>query len=270
MAEEKKQQTPVGLLESPDTEQEQVDESYDKSPIDAVERPPQKHTSSTETSRPARKKKKRPTKVEIDNRNRAVTEAAIEFQFKQNRLPTVGEIAAETGYSQRQIYSTTAYKEGKIAKKPSKSISDVMGGSVGEIGHYGGKSIQGPTAMRGPASKQIELVAPVEQQDTETKDVGTMELTEDGSYICYLCGCRIPAKLNTDNRCRKCGDRACFSCLELVDTPDGLCAYCDYKARMWHKSAFVCTVIVVIITLCFLLIRLFPEHRQTISNSLGL
>jgi len=111
---------------------------------------------------------------------------------------------------------------------------------------------------------------PVEQQDTETKDVGTMELTEDGSYICYLCGCRIPAKLNTDNRCRKCGDRACFSCLELVDTPDGLCAYCDYKARMWHKSAFVCTVIVVIITLCFLLIRLFPEHRQTISNSLGL
>jgi hypothetical protein len=35
MTEEKKQQTPVGLLARADTQQERVDESYDKSVIDA-------------------------------------------------------------------------------------------------------------------------------------------------------------------------------------------------------------------------------------------
>ena len=253
MAEEKKQQTPVGLLDRPDTEQERVDESDGKTLIDAPERPPQKHTSSTETSRPARKRK-RPTKVDIGDRNRMVAAAAIEFQARYKRLPTVGEIVAETRYSRRQIYSTTAYKEGRIAKKSSKSASDMMGGGVDQTCQYVAESTQGPAATRRPVSKQIELDALVKQRDKEANDLGTTELIEYSSCICYLCGCRIPAKRNTDNKCRKCGNRSCFSCLELEDTLHGLCAYCDHKARMWHKSALICASIVVAVILILLLV----------------
>jgi hypothetical protein len=256
MAEEKKQQTAVGLLERADTQQERVDESYDESLIDAPERPPQKHTSSTETPRPARKKK-RPTKVEIDNRNRAVTAAAIEFQARHNRLPTAGEIAAETRYSRRQIYSTTPYKEGKITKNSSKSTSNMTGGSVGETGHYGGKSIQGPTATRRPERAQIELDALVEQQDSETKDVATADLIQHDSCTCYLCGCGISAKRNTGYKCPKCGNRACSSCLDLLmDTSYGACLICDSKANKLKAMsiAFVGIVIVVVIILSLVVI----------------
>jgi len=267
MTEEKKQQTLVGLLAKPDTQQQRVDESLDKSLIDAPERPPHEHAKSTQTPRPARRKK-RPTKVEMDNRNRVVAMAAVEVQARHDRLPTVGEIAAETGYSRQQIYSTTPYKEGKIAKNSSKSTSDMMGGSAGETEHYGGKSIQSPRTTRRPASEQSEFDALVEQQDAEAKDVGATELIELNSCVCYLCGCGISAKRKTDYKCTRCGNRACSSCLEITDIFHDVCLSCDSKANkrkvMWDTIALVGIVIVVATILCLLLMGLFPEHPQTL------
>ena len=261
MTEEKKQQTLVGLLARTDTQQKRVDESYEKSLIDTPNKRSQKHTKSTQHPRPAQKKR-RPTTVEMENRNTVVTIAAIEFRAKHDRLPTVGEIAAETGYSRRQIYSTTPYKEGKIAKNSSKSASNMPGGRVGEIEQYGEKSIQAPRATRRPASKQIESDPLAEQKDTETKEIGTTELIENNSYICYICGCRISPKRKTEYKCPRCGNRACSSCLEPMDFLRGVCLSCNRRANkrkaIWDIIALVCIVIIVAIVIYLLLMSLFP------------
>jgi len=119
--------------------------------------------------------------------------------------------------------------------------------------------------------KQQTLVGLLAKPDTQQQRVDESldkSLTEHNSCICYLCGCRISAKLNTDYKCPRCGNRACSSCLELTDIFHDVCLSCDSKANkcraMWDTIALVGIVIVVPIVLCLLLMDLFPEHRQTL------
>lgn len=214
-----------------------------------------KRTGSTETPRHARKKK-RATKSEMDNRNAAVTAAAAEFHAGHDRLPTVGEIAAQTGFSRQQIYSTTSYKEGKIARRSSKSASNSMAGKVDQAERIRGKQLQGPGPPRQPLSEQIELAAPADRQDAVRKGVGTTEPIERNSSVCYVCGRGIPAERTTDWRCPRCGKSACSSCLELMDHMHGLCIRCERKANkrkdMWDTIGLAGVILLIIIILVFM------------------
>jgi len=127
MTEEKKQQMTLELLEEADARQERPGESDDRTPVDPPEAPSREQAKDTQTPGPVRRKK-RATKAEMDDRNRLVMMAAIKFQARHERLPTVGEIVAETGYSRRQVYSTTPYKRGKIARDLAKSTSETVSG----------------------------------------------------------------------------------------------------------------------------------------------
>jgi predicted RNA-binding Zn-ribbon protein involved in translation (DUF1610 family) len=254
MTQEKKQKALITPAARAGTEKEAVDKSRDKSLVAAPEEPPRKRTGSTQT-RPARKKK-RATRAEMAHRNAAVTTAAIEFQTRHGRPPTVGEIAAETGCSRQQIYSTTSYKEGKIARNSSKSTSSFMAGKVDRAERIRGKQLQGPETRKQPLSEQIELAGPADGQDAERKVIGTTEPTERDSSVCYLCGCEIPVKRDTDWRCPRCGKSACSSCLELMDHMHGLCIHCKRKANkrkdMWDTIGLVGVILLIIITLVFI------------------
>lgn len=123
--------------------------------------------------------------------------------------------------------------------------------------------------------EQSELDAPAGEQDIETKYVASIELIEHDSGTCYLCGCRISAKGNTDYRCQRCGNRACSSCLELMEIPDDVCLSCDIKANrrkaIRDRIALVGIVTVVVIILYLILYLLlmaaFPQNPQTLFQS---
>ncbi|MHC4355039.1 MAG: hypothetical protein ACYS0H_20240 [Planctomycetota bacterium] len=248
-----------GALATPpagaDTEKKRDGVGCGKSLIDTPEKSARKRTGSTQTPRHARKKK-RATKSEMDNRNAVVTAAAAEFRAEHDRPPTVGEIAAETGFSRQQIYSTTSYKEGRIAKSSSRSSSNFMAGKVDQAERVRGKQLQGPGTRRQLLSEQIEFAAPADRQDAERKGVGTTEPIERDSSVCYVCGCGIPAERNTDWRCPRCGKSACSSCLELMDHLQDLCVPCERKANnrkaMWDTIGLASVILLTIITLVFI------------------
>jgi predicted RNA-binding Zn-ribbon protein involved in translation (DUF1610 family) len=183
----------------------------------------------------------------MDERNRLVTAAAVEFRARHQRLPTVGEIATETEYSRRKIYATAAYKEGKIARNSSNSTSEMIGGCSGETEHRDGESTADSAAARGPASRQTQPDTPA-QADLES---------------CYLCGETIPAGRRASYKCPRCGNRACSSCLELMSSFNDICVSCENKARrrkaIWDTIALLVIVIILIITLYFIVMSLFAR-----------
>jgi len=103
-----------------------------------------------------RKEKDRPTKAEMDNRNRAVLVAALEIKEEYGRLPTVNEINRKTGYTADQIYATAPYKEGKIAKRSARLTPESTGSSVAASEQFGEKSIEHSRANRLSKSEQLE------------------------------------------------------------------------------------------------------------------
>lgn len=124
-----------------------------------------------------------------------------------------------------------------------------------------------PTNVEMDNRDTVVTMAAIEQQDTKTKDGGITERIEYSSHICYLCSGRIPIKQRTDYKCPKCGNRACSSCLEVTDSLNGVCLFCDRKADrrkvIWDTVALVAIVIVAAIVLYLilmcLLMCLFPE-----------
>lgn len=225
---------------------QRIDKGDGKSTAGAPEEPPGKRTESTEPPRNARKNKRRKN-AEMDERNRLVSAAAVEFRARHHRLPTLSEIAAETKYSRRKIYATAAYKEGKIARNSSNSTSEMIGGGSGETEHRDGESTLDPTAARGPASGQTQPDTP-SQADPES---------------CYLCGKTIPAGRRASYKCPRCGNRACSSCLELISSFNDICVSCERKARrrkaIWDTIALLVIVIILIITLYFIVASLFAR-----------
>jgi len=131
--------------------------------------------TKTESSiKAAPKKKGRPTKAEMGNRNKAVAMAATKFKADYERLPTVDEIVAETSYSRNQIYATNAYKEGKIAKSSSKLTAESTGSSVIPSEQFGVKSLEQSRTKRRSKSNQDELDALIDQQKRDdTSDFTT-------------------------------------------------------------------------------------------------
>jgi len=113
--------------------------------------------------------KDRPTAVEMGTRNKVVARAAGEIQANHGRLPTVDEIFAETGYSRQQIYSTNAYKDGKIAKSTARLTSEMAGSSVTESEYFGKRSVKHSRAIRRSKSEQDELDALIDEQAKEDK-----------------------------------------------------------------------------------------------------
>jgi len=112
-------------------------------------------------------KKRRPTAAEMENRNRAVAMAAAEVQAKYDRLATVSEIIEETKLTAEQIYATTPYREGKIAKKSAKLTTEMTGSSVTETEYFGNKSIEHSRATRRTKSDQTELDALIDEQEKD-------------------------------------------------------------------------------------------------------
>ncbi len=113
--------------------------------------------------------KNRPTKVEMDNRNRTVLVAVVEIQGKYNRLPTVEEIMSKTGFERQQVYATDAYKEGKIAKASAKTTSEMTGSSVADSEYFTEKSERHGRAKRRSRTKQVEIDALIDDQDRDDK-----------------------------------------------------------------------------------------------------
>jgi hypothetical protein len=125
------------------------------------EREPPGHRSTV----PAPTKQKvRPTKADMINRNRAVLMYLLDFQSKHDRLPTVDEVVAETGYTREQIYSTASYKDGMIGKRSTHGTIDMAGGSVIETEQYDEKSPQYARAKRRTQTDQEELDALIDEQ----------------------------------------------------------------------------------------------------------
>jgi hypothetical protein len=102
------------------------------------------------------KKKKRPTKADMDNRNSAVLVAAVEIEAKYGRLPTVSEIMEKTKLTADQIYATAPYQENKIAKKSAKLTTEMTGSSVTASEQFGKKSIEGSRTNRLSETEQLE------------------------------------------------------------------------------------------------------------------
>lgn len=109
-------------------------------------------------------RKKRPTKTEMANRNKAVAMAAAQFKVGHNRLPTVDEIVDETKYSRNEIYATSAYKEGKIARSSAKATTEITGSSVQKTEYYSQKSEEHSRTDRRSKSDQAELDALIDKQ----------------------------------------------------------------------------------------------------------
>jgi len=108
--------------------------------------------------------KSRPTKPEMENRNRAVAMAAAKIKAEYDRLPTVDEIIAKTKYTRNQIYATNTYKEGKIAKSSAKLTTEMTGSSVAESEQFSRISEQHSRADRRSKSEQDELNALIDRQ----------------------------------------------------------------------------------------------------------
>jgi len=104
----------------------------------------------------AGKKKNRPTKAEMENRNRAVVMAAAELKIKYDRLPTVSEIMEKTKLLADQIYATAPYREGKIAKKSAKLTAEMTENSIAASEQFGEKSIEHSRANRLSKTEQLE------------------------------------------------------------------------------------------------------------------
>ena len=131
-----------------------------------------------------------------------------------------------------------------------------MAGKVDQAERVREKQLKGLGTRRQPLSEQSELAAPADRQDAERKGVGTTELIDCNSSICYVCGCGIPAERNTDWQCPRCGKSACSSCLELMDHLQDLCVPCERKANnrkaMWDTIGLAGVVLLIIITLVFM------------------
>lgn len=250
MLKKSKQGTATGLLTEAGVQQKCADKSRDN-----PQEPYQSQTVDTKSTRSAQKKK-RTTSAEMKNRNREVTTAAVDFHAKHRRPPTVAEIVAETKYSRRQIYSTTAYKEGKIDRNRPKSESIETGDCAGETGCCP-QSRDDATSAQPPASEPVQPDAPTEQPDPDTEDAAATEPAEPDSPVCYLCKGKISSTPRVECKCPRCGNRACSSCLALIGSPDGLCVCCEQeiakRKAMWDKIALICIIIVVIVTLYFIL-----------------
>lgn len=109
-------------------------------------------------------KKRRPTAAEMRNRNQVISLFVGNFKREHDRLPTVDEVMTETKYGRKQIYETDAYKEGRIAKKFAKSVTEMAGGSVTQSERFSGASEQHSRADRRSKSEQAELDALIDQQ----------------------------------------------------------------------------------------------------------
>ena len=113
-----------------------------------------------------RKKHRRATRTEMANRNRAVAMAAAELKLKYDRLPTVAQVAQKTGIARKQIYSTAAYKENRIAKVSAKLTSEVVKGSTPSEYHRKG-SAEGARVERRSKAEQDQLDGLIDQQAAE-------------------------------------------------------------------------------------------------------
>lgn len=132
-----------------------------------------KFNASSETQEPvkqeAKSQKNRPTKQEMENRNRIVIAAVIEIEGRYHRPPTVEEIIEKTGLERQQIYSTDAYKNGKIVKKGAKVTTDLTGSSITDSEYFSENSEQHGRARRRSKSQQTELDLLIEQQEQDDK-----------------------------------------------------------------------------------------------------
>lgn len=114
-------------------------------------------------------KRSRATQKQLEDRNRAVAMAAAKFKSEHDRLPTVTDIVTVTSYGRQQIYSTDAYKEGKVIKAGSKATGELTGSSVTETEYFGGKSINHSRIKRRSNFEQAHLDALIEQQAQDDK-----------------------------------------------------------------------------------------------------
>lgn len=112
-----------------------------------------------------------------------------------------------------------------------------------------------------------------EKQDAKTKDVRTSELTKQEFRICYLCGREIPTKQQLDYTCLKCGNHACSSCIEVMDSLGDVCLTCDSRAKkrkaIWDTVALVVIIVVIIFIIWLIVISRFPGPAQTLYGNGG-
>lgn len=120
------------------------------------------------------RKKKRPTAMEMKNRNKAIAMDAAKFEAKHDCLPTVGDIMQITGFARQQVYTTDAYKEGKIAKQSAKLTGEATGSIVRESELYGNNSIQHSRANRRSKADQAEHDALIDAQAKDDKSRHTL------------------------------------------------------------------------------------------------
>lgn len=123
-------------------------------------------------SKPAKKKqvkRSRATQKELEDRNRAVAMASAKFTSEHDRLPTVTDIVTITSYERQQIYSTEAYKEGKIIKASAKATNELTGSSATETEYFDEKSINHSRAKRRSKTEQAMLDSLIEQQAEDNK-----------------------------------------------------------------------------------------------------
>ena len=110
------------------------------------------------------KKKKRPTKNDMANRNKIVAYAAGDFKLTYEQLPTVDDIARETKLTPQQIYATNAYKNGKVRRNSAKVPDEMVGGSVSNSEHYGQESEQRGREVKKHRDNQDEVDALIDEQ----------------------------------------------------------------------------------------------------------
>ena len=115
------------------------------------------------------KEKNRPTAAEMANRERVVAATAVKLRAEYDRLPTVDEIAQKTKYTRQQIYATSTYKEGNIAKSSAKATTETFGGCVAESEYIAKNSVQHSRADRRSKAKQAELDALIDEQEKDKK-----------------------------------------------------------------------------------------------------
>ena len=69
-------------------------------------------------------KRKRATKQEKENKEAAILKACYDLEQLYHVKPKTEQIAKETGFSQPEIRNSTAYKDGRIAKKTAKDTTE--------------------------------------------------------------------------------------------------------------------------------------------------
>lgn len=108
--------------------------------------------------------KKRPTKAEMANRNKAVAMAAAKFKDEHDCLPSVDDIMGETKYTREEIYETGAYADGKIARRSAKAATGTTGASVAESEQFDRASEQHSRVNRRSKAEQDELDKLIDNQ----------------------------------------------------------------------------------------------------------